>query len=385
MGTPLVTCQNLIKIYKVPEANVEVVALQGLDLEVQRGEFIALVGRSGSGKTTLLNILGALDVPSAGQCAVNGYDLTQLSERMRNAYHRFTIGHVWQQAGRNLLPDLTIEDNVLLPQLLAGEGKKARQSRTQHLLEQIGLADIRQTLPGYLSGGEQQRAAIAVALANEPALLLADEPTGELDSTTAQQVLTLLGELHRNLGLTILLVSHDSAAASAAERTIAIRDGRTSAEIVRRAHSDPNSTVRVDEPDEEHVSQARSIGVMPDSSLGVGQVELVIMDQASRLQLPEGVTGRIAFDGRADLRIRTDHVELWPADVADPRGDDARAEDSMIELPGSGFHERVVIDRAGRLQLSEAARERISFNRYVVVRLVNNHVELWPDQGDGTW
>src|SRR5579872_519431 len=192
ISTPLVTCENLVKIYKVQEANVEVVALQGLDLEVERGEMLALVGQSGSGKTTLLNVLGALDVPSAGRCTVAGNDLTRLDEKQRNEYRRFVTGHVWQQSGRNLIPDLNTLDNVSLPQMLGGAGAGQRARRSRELLELVGLGDMKRRYPNELSGGEQQRAAIAVALANEPDLLLADEPIFLLKSKTAYEILALL-------------------------------------------------------------------------------------------------------------------------------------------------------------------------------------------------
>ena len=232
MPEPLVICDNLVKIYKV--ADLEVVALQGLDLEVMPGEMIAIVGVSGSGKTTLLNILSSLDVPSAGKCVVDGNDLTRLSQAQRIRYERFTVGHVWQQSGRNLLPELSIQDNVELPQVLGGVNSALRARRAQELLDLVGLGGMGKKRPDQLSGGEQQRAAIAVALANEPKLLLGDEPTGELDSISANEILTLLRTLNRQLGLTIIVVTHDVAIAALVDRTIAIRDGRTSTETVRR-------------------------------------------------------------------------------------------------------------------------------------------------------
>src|SRR6266700_1551748 len=199
MPKPLVICDNLVKIYKV--ADLEVVALQGLDLEVMQGEMMAIVGVSGSGKTTLLNILSSLDVPSAGRCAVDGYDLTRLSQAQRIHYDRYTVGHVWQQSGRNLLPELSIQETVELPQVLGGANSGRRARRAQELLEIVGLGGMDKKRPDQLSGGEQQRAAIAVALANEPKLLLGDEPTGELDSISANEILTLLRTLNRQLGL----------------------------------------------------------------------------------------------------------------------------------------------------------------------------------------
>ncbi len=177
-----VTCDNLVKIYAV--ADLEVVALQGLDLEVNQGEMVALVGVSGSGKSTLLNLIGALDMPSAGRCIVSGNDLTRLNDTQRTYYRGFVAAHVWQQSGRNLLPELTVAENLALPQMLGGIGTFRRNKRGRDLLERIGLAGMEHKRPHQLSGGEQQRVAVGVALANNPTLLLADEPTGELDSVT---------------------------------------------------------------------------------------------------------------------------------------------------------------------------------------------------------
>ena len=179
-------CDNLVKIYKV--ADLEVVALQGLDLLVESGEFIALVGASGSGKSTLLNILGGLDVPSAGRAIVAGHQLAELGPREQTRYLRQVIGFVWQQTGRNLLPYLTALENVALPMVVRrGPGRtSARRGRASCFARSASIerADHR---PRHLSGGEQQRVAIAVALANEPEVLLADEPTGELDSGTRRR------------------------------------------------------------------------------------------------------------------------------------------------------------------------------------------------------
>ncbi len=298
MPEAIVTCDNLVKIYKV--ADLEVVALQGLDLEVQPGEMLALVGASGSGKSTLLNMLGGLDAPSAGRCIVAGHDLTRMNEAQRTDYRRHVVGHIWQQSGRNLLPDLTISENIMLPMVLSGLPANERAKRTRDLLGLIGLEQMKHKQPAQLSGGEQQRVAIAVALANAPAVLLADEPTGELDTVTAQEIFSLLRALNTRLGLTVITVTHDAGIAAATDRTIAIRDGRTSTETVRR-----------DAPiAPEHAQRASAVIGLS----GATHRESILIDRVGRLQLPKDVIERIPFNGRADVRVVGDHVELWPVD-----------------------------------------------------------------------
>jgi ABC-type lipoprotein export system ATPase subunit len=302
-GAPdaLMVCDNLVKIYKVDD--IEVVALQGLDLEVRYGEMVALVGASGSGKSTLLNVIGGLDAPSAGRCYVAGNDLTRMTEEQRTLYRCFQVGHIWQQSGRNLLPELTLLENVSLPQALAGVPTRQRLRRSHELLERVGLGHMSKKKPHQLSGGEQQRGGVAVALANSPALLLADEPTGELDSTTAGEVFSLLRQLNTSLGLTMLIVTHDVAIAGLADRTIAIRDGRTSTETVRReTPAAPGASARA----------SAVIGLSSETHR-----ESVLIDRVGRLQLPREALERIGFNGRAEVRIEDDHVELWPAEAAD--------------------------------------------------------------------
>src|SRR5829696_2057984 len=196
-----IVCEGLVRIYKV--ADLEVVALQGLDLVVGVGEMIAIVGASGSGKSTLLNILGGLDTPSAGRAVVAGHDLGQMGRRERTRYRRRVVGMIWQQTARNLLPYLTAQENVELPMTL--DGRRSRRERAQRLLELVGLGPRRDHRPDRLSGGEQQRVAIAVALANEPEVIFADEPTGELDTTTAREVFELLRSVNQDLGVTIVV------------------------------------------------------------------------------------------------------------------------------------------------------------------------------------
>ena len=302
----LVTCDNLVKIYKVDD--LEVMALQGLDLEVAAGEMLAIVGASGSGKSTLLNILGGLDAPSAGRCTAAGRDLTRLSDRQRTEYRRGIVGHIWQQSGRNLLPSLSIRDNVELVQALGGISPRQRRQRAHDLLGQVELGEMLHKRPDELSGGEQQRAAIAVALANDPPLLLADEPTGELDTETADHIFALLRRLNQELGLTIITVTHDAALAAASDRTVAIRDGRTSTETVRR-----------DSPLAGNNGQA--VGASAIIGLpGETHRESIVIDRVGRLQLPKEAIDLLPFRGRAEVRITDDHVELWPLSDGEMKG-----------------------------------------------------------------
>jgi ABC-type lipoprotein export system ATPase subunit len=282
----LIVCDNLVKIYKV--ADLEVVALQGLDLLVESGEFIALVGASGSGKSTLLNILGGLDVPSAGRATVAGHALGEMGTRERTAYRRRVIGFVWQQAAHNLLPYLTAAENVELPMLLEGVSPDQRQARAAHLLELVGLAERGDHRPDRLSGGEQQRVSIAVAIANRPAVLFADEPTGELDSETAQQIFDLLRDINRELGVTIVVVTHDPLVSEKVSRTIAIRDGRTATETLRRA--------AVSDAGEHHVVSE----------------EYAVLDRVGRLQLPRAHVEALGLHRRVRLVLEDDHITVWP-------------------------------------------------------------------------
>lgn len=277
MADVLVESHNLVKIYKA--ADLEVVALQGLDLRVPQGEMLALVGPSGAGKSTLLNILGGLDAPSAGRCEVAGVDLTRLRAAERLLYRRRIVGHVWQQTSRNLLSDLTLLENVMVPMVLAGYPARKQKRRAQELLEVVGLGPRMRHKPERLSGGEQQRGALAVALANNPPLLLADEPTGELETTTAHDVLKLLRRLNHELGLTTIVVTHDQMVAESMDRSVAIRDGRTSTEVV-------------------HAEEAE---------------ETVIIDGVGRLQIPKQLLDLVPFGGRARVHLADGHLELWPA------------------------------------------------------------------------
>lgn len=284
-----IACDNLVKIYKV--ADLEVVALQGLDLLVDAGEMIAIVGASGSGKSTLLSILGGLDVPSAGRATVGGHDLGAMGGRERTHYRRSVIGFVWQQTARNLLPYLSALENVELPMIIDGRGVSVRRARARELLELVGIGDRMDHRPERLSGGEQQRVAIAVALANQPEILLADEPTGELDSETSAEVFDLMRRVNREVGTTIVIVTHDPLVSEQVQRTVAIRDGRTSTETLRR-------TAVSDQGDHEVIAE-----------------EFAVLDRAGRLQLPRAHVEALELERRVRLRLEADHIGVWPDDA----------------------------------------------------------------------
>ena len=287
----LISCDRLVRIFTAD--GVEVQALQGLDLLVGKGELMALVGASGSGKSTLLNILAGLDVPTAGAASVGGFDLLSMNAASRLRYRREVVGFVWQQTARNLLPYLTAAQNVVLPMQLAGRrgsfrAKRQRAARATELLDMLGVGYCHDRHPGQMSGGEQQRAAIAVALANNPSVVLADEPTGELDSATGEQVFASFRTANEELGTTVVVVTHDHAVANAVRRTVAIRDGRTASEVVRHTE--------VDEHGQESVV-AR---------------EYATVDRAGRLQLPRDYTDTLDIRNRVLLELETDHIGVWP-------------------------------------------------------------------------
>jgi ABC-type lipoprotein export system ATPase subunit len=282
----MVYCDRLVRIFSV--AGVETQALQGLDLVIQPGELTALVGASGSGKSTLLNILAALDQPTGGRARVAGHDLLAMGPKERLEYRRRTVGFLWQQTTRNLLPHLTAAENIVLPMRLAGASRSDRRSRPAQLLDLLGLADCTDRLIGELSGGQQQRVAVGVALANQPRVLLADEPTGELDSETAQDVFTALRTANEQADVTVLIVTHDEMVSEHVRRTIAIRDGRISTEVLRRTEVD------------EHGRQAE-----------VAQ-EYSVLDRAGRLQLPGEFVRQLDLKDRVRLALEPDHVGVWP-------------------------------------------------------------------------
>ncbi|MEA3407506.1 MAG: ABC transporter ATP-binding protein [Chloroflexota bacterium] len=297
---PMILCDGLVKIYKVQD--LEVVALQGLDLMVDRGEFMAIVGPSGSGKSTLMNILGGLDSPSAGKAIVDGQDLLKLSSFALTRYRRSKVGFVWQQPSRNLIPYLSVEENVELPMIVAGMSYGERKEWTHELLESVGLWDRRHHTLHQLSGGEQQRTAIGVALANKPVLLLADEPTGEVDTTTAQTILHTLRYLNEEYNLTIITVTHDARISDEVDRVVTIRDGKTSSERVRRLHA------------AQAVEAGEGEGEIEEKALeeAVSYHEYVVVDYAGRLQIPREYLEELGISDRAEVELSEEGVVVKP-------------------------------------------------------------------------
>ena len=231
-GEPVIVCRQVVRSYPMGGATVQ--AVRGIDLSIARGEFAAITGPSGCGKSTLLHLLGAVDIPTSGHVLVNGRDTASLSDREATDFRLRHIGFVFQRF--YLMPTLSASENVELPLAEAGMDKRARKARARDLLGYVGLGDRVDHRPTQLSGGEQQRVAIARALSNEPALLLADEPTGELDAETGVRLLELFGQLHRD-GRTLVFVTHDAVVAQAAQRVIRLHDGRVASDSTVAARS----------------------------------------------------------------------------------------------------------------------------------------------------
>jgi len=261
----MVKADSLVKIYKTKET--EVLALQGLDLEVKRGELTALIGNSGSGKSTFLNMIGGIDRPSAGSLWVDGKNLFTMTEKQLADYKRDTVGFVWQNNGRNLLPFLPVLENIMLPMNISGA--KNKREKALELLERVGLSSKKNSRMNMLSGGEQQRVAIAIALANSPKLLLADEPTGSVDIKTANYIFDIFSELNAD-GQTILIVTHDIQLSKKVKRVVAIRDGKISSERVLK---------------EGYQDRVRESGI--DWLSEESQDEYAVLDRAHRVQLPQ--------------------------------------------------------------------------------------------------
>ncbi len=295
-----IQCENLIKIYRIndgseaSDASLEVQALQGLDLSVSEGEMIGVVGASGSGKTTLLNILGGLDRPNGGRALVNNQDLGKLSQHGLDQYRRKTVGFVWQYGARNLIPYLTALENIQLPMTLSGKVGRKPHQYAMELLDQICLGDRMEHHLEELSGGEQQRIAVAIALANRPRLLLADEPTGELDTATAKTIYDIFRDLNKKLGLTIVIVSHDPGIAQHVDRIVAVRDGKLATESVRLKTTLDDGTDGLHK-DHSHVFE-----------------ELAILDSAGRLPIPRDYLDQFHIRRRVRLEVVEEGILIRP-------------------------------------------------------------------------
>ena len=287
-----IVCEDLFKIYKI--ADLEVVALRGLDLKVRRSEVVAIVGASGSGKSTLLNILAGYDAPSAGRVSVGDKDLLRMTPNDVETYRRDEVGFIWQQTSRNMFPYLTAIENVALPMMLTFTSPAERRKRAQDLLDLVGLSHRMGHTPEKLSGGEQQRVAIAVALANHPPLLLADEPTGELDDATAAEILDLFGAINQELDTTILIVTHDPDIAYKVGRVVMIRDGKMATEVRRRVtYQRLSGAAETDQPLE----------------------EFILVDGSGRVQIPRDIIDRLKIGARARIDAADGKVTLTPDDT----------------------------------------------------------------------
>jgi putative ABC transport system ATP-binding protein len=282
----LIVCDNLVRIYQT--GSIEVQALQGLDLLVGAGEMVAVVGASGSGKSTLLSILAGIDAPTAGRARVGEWDLLNMSRGDRVRYRRRTVGFVRQQTASNLVPYLTAREVVDLPMAAARKPKRERRDRADALLAALGVADCADRKPSQMSGGQQQRVAIAVAMANQPDVLLADEPTGELDTVTSAGVFEALRHVNKEFGVTVVVVTHDPEVSGQVERTVAIRDGRTSSEVLRRTETDADGDTRV-------IAE-----------------EYAVMDRAGRVQIPREYREALDLTRRVRLALEADHVTIRP-------------------------------------------------------------------------
>ena len=276
----IVECDNLVKIYKTRD--IEVLALQGLDLSVKRGELMAIIGNSGSGKSTFLNMLGALDRPNAGKLYVDGKNLFKMTEKELVEYKRSTVGFVWQNNARNLLPWLPAWQNVQTPMLFGT--MKQRKERAMELLELVGLKEKANAKVMQLSGGEQQRIAIAIALANNPKILLADEPTGSVDSKTASYIFDVFRRLNQQ-GLTIIIVTHDRALSQRVNRVVAIRDGKMASEMVMS---------------ESYRQKLEQSGGFEDFTADTSdsQEEFAVLDRAGRVQISHGLLEKAGIESR---------------------------------------------------------------------------------------
>lgn len=283
----VITCENLVKIYKTKDT--EVVALQGLDLDIKFGEMMAIIGNSGSGKSTLLNMIGGLDRPSAGKLIVNGIDLLRIKHKDLTVYKKGTVGFVWQNNARNLIPYLSARQNVELPMVISQ--KSGYRKRAADLLKIVGLEERMNNRLRELSGGEQQRVAIAIAMANEPQILLADEPTGAVDTTTATQIFKALRRLNEETGVTVIIVTHDRGVAKNVDRVVSIVDGKTSSEFIRK---------------KSYVEELNELDRMSGVEESETHEEMVLIDRHGRLKIPEEYLENVGVNKNSRIKMEMD-------------------------------------------------------------------------------
>ena len=296
---PIIICDNLVKIYKL--LDLEVVALQGLDFVATPGEFVAIVGASGSGKSTLMSMIGGLDKPTSGWVHVADHELTKMNEQELNDYRQRQIGFIWQHATRNLLPYLSARENIRMPLLIGGVLTAESETYIEQLLELVELNERADHRLSELSGGEQQRVALCVALINHPQILLADEPTGELDSHLAKQMFFTLRRLQEELNLTIVVVSHDIEIAKYVDRVVTIRDGRVATETLKQKNGTTNRDNNNDEEaEEEHIYE-----------------ELGIFDSAGSIHIPDQYREKLGIQRRARIELTEDAIVIRPVENDD--------------------------------------------------------------------
>ncbi len=297
---PIIQCENLVKIYKTKD--IEVLALQGMDIVIEPGELMAIVGNSGSGKSTFLNMLGGLDRPTAGKLFVDGKNLFKMSEKELVEYKRKTVGFVWQNNARNLLPYLTAVQNVQMPMVFDDNAEK--EKRALELLELVGMEHKKDSRLSQLSGGEQQRIALAIALANKPKILLADEPTGSVDTKTGNYILDVFRKVNREMGITVVIVTHDVKLTSKVNRVVSIRDGKTSSErIMRKSYAKELENIQMFSEQEEAVKHY-------EEALDVHE-EYAVLDRAGRVQIPRELLDKIGVkDNRVKLEYKDGKIIL---------------------------------------------------------------------------
>ena len=285
----IVICDTLVKIYKTRD--IEVLALQGLDLLIEYGEVMAIIGNSGSGKSTLLNMIGGLDKPSAGSLFVDGVDLLKMREKDLPAFKTGTVGFVWQNNARNLIPYLTALENVMMPmQFNKLEHISKKRERARDLLELTNIGKRAGHKLSQLSGGEQQRVAIALALANHPKLLLADEPTGSVDTKTTDLIMDMFRSVNKELGTTIIIVTHDRQISKKVQRAVAIRDGKTSSEFIMK---------------QSYEARMGSITGFADGDADdSAHQEYAVLDKAGRVQIPGELLERLKLgDNKVQINM----------------------------------------------------------------------------------